>query len=107
SMMRRMLINYAEARNAAKRQGRAELVALEDALGVFTNPEADLLELNRSLVAARSPAGKSGGTAILRRPFARGDGRSAQHRARYRQARVEHGAALAPAADGGAPARAK
>ena len=49
SMMRRILINYAEARNAAKREGKAQVVALEDALGVFTNPEVDFLELNRSL----------------------------------------------------------
>ncbi len=49
SMMRRILINHAEARNAAKRNGGAEFVALEDALGVFLDARLDLLELNRSL----------------------------------------------------------
>lgn len=49
TIMRRILINHAEARKAAKRQPFADAVALEDALGVFTNPRVDLLELNRSL----------------------------------------------------------
>jgi RNA polymerase sigma factor (TIGR02999 family) len=49
SMMRRILINYAEARKAAKREGYAGAIALEDALGVFANPQVDFLELNRSL----------------------------------------------------------
>jgi RNA polymerase sigma factor (TIGR02999 family) len=48
SMMRRILINYAEARNAAKREGYAGAIALEDALGVFTNPQVDFLDQNRS-----------------------------------------------------------
>jgi RNA polymerase sigma factor (TIGR02999 family) len=48
-MMRRILINYAEARNTAKREGYAGAVALDDALGVFTKPQVDFLELNRSL----------------------------------------------------------
>jgi RNA polymerase sigma-70 factor, ECF subfamily len=48
-MMRRILINHAEARKAAKREGYADAIALDDALGVFTNPQVDLLELNRSL----------------------------------------------------------
>jgi RNA polymerase sigma-70 factor, ECF subfamily len=49
SMMRRILINHAEGRHAAKRQGHAEVVALDDALGAFTQPKVDLLSLNRSL----------------------------------------------------------
>jgi RNA polymerase sigma factor (TIGR02999 family) len=49
SMMRRILINHAQAHNAAKRQGKADVIALEDALGVFTQPKIDLLALNRSL----------------------------------------------------------
>ena len=49
SMMRRILINYAEARKAAKRLGNAQLVPLEDAFGVSTVPGLDVLELNRSL----------------------------------------------------------
>ena len=49
TIMRRILIHHAEARNAAKRQAFGEAVALEDALGVFTNPRVDLLELNQSL----------------------------------------------------------
>lgn len=49
SMMRRILINHARASQAAKREGYTQALALEDALGVFTNPEIDLLELNRAL----------------------------------------------------------
>jgi RNA polymerase sigma-70 factor, ECF subfamily len=48
-MMRRILINHARGNQAAKREGFANAIALEDALGVFTNPEVDLLELNRAL----------------------------------------------------------
>jgi len=49
SMMRRILINHAEARAAAKRNAGDAALALEDALGVFSDPRIDLLELNRSL----------------------------------------------------------
>jgi RNA polymerase sigma factor (TIGR02999 family) len=49
SMMRRILINHAEAHRAGKRQGSADRVAMEDALGVFTQPKVDLLDLNHSL----------------------------------------------------------
>lgn len=49
SMMRRILINHARDRQAAKREGFANAIALEDALGVFTNPRIDLLELNQAL----------------------------------------------------------
>jgi len=49
TMMRRILLKHAEARNAAKRQGYAAALSLEDALGVFTNPQVDLLALNESL----------------------------------------------------------
>jgi RNA polymerase sigma-70 factor (ECF subfamily) len=49
TMMRRILINHAKAHQAAKREGYAQAIALEDALGVFTNPEVDLLDLDQSL----------------------------------------------------------
>ncbi len=49
SLMRRILINHAEAHKAAKRQGFAEAVTLNDALGMFANPKVDVLELNESL----------------------------------------------------------
>jgi RNA polymerase sigma factor (TIGR02999 family) len=49
SMMRRILINHARAQQAAKREGFLNAVSLEDALGVFTNPQVDLLELNTAL----------------------------------------------------------
>ena len=38
SMMRRILINHARAQQAAKREGFAQAIALEDALGVFSQP---------------------------------------------------------------------
>lgn len=49
SMMRRILINHARAQQAAKREGFTQAIALEDALGVFTNPQVDLVLLNRAL----------------------------------------------------------
>ncbi len=49
TMMRRILINHAKARKAAKREGYAEAVTLDDALGVFTDPQVDLLDLDHSL----------------------------------------------------------
>jgi len=49
TMMRRILINHAKAHQAAKRGGYAAAISLEDALGVFTNPQVDLLDLDCSL----------------------------------------------------------
>lgn len=49
SMMRRILINYAEARHAAKREGSTTTIALDDAPGLFAQPQIDVLELNSSL----------------------------------------------------------
>lgn len=49
TMMRRILINHAKANQAAKREGFAEALSLEDALGVFTNPQVDLLDLDQTL----------------------------------------------------------
>jgi RNA polymerase sigma-70 factor, ECF subfamily len=49
SMMRRILLNHARDRMAAKREGFANALSMEDALGVFTNPRVGLLELNQAL----------------------------------------------------------
>jgi RNA polymerase sigma factor (TIGR02999 family) len=49
TMMRRILINHAQARLAAKRQAQTQAVALEDALGVFTDSRIDVLALNQVL----------------------------------------------------------
>ena len=49
TMMRRILINHAKAYQAAKREGYAAAISLEDALGVFTNPQVDLLDLDQTL----------------------------------------------------------
>jgi RNA polymerase sigma factor (TIGR02999 family) len=49
TMMRRILINHAQAHNAAKREGNTEVLSLEDAFGVFTDPRIDLLHLNTML----------------------------------------------------------
>jgi RNA polymerase sigma-70 factor (ECF subfamily) len=49
SMMRRILVNHAKAHKASKREGFAEAVTLQDALGVFTNQPVDLLDLEQSL----------------------------------------------------------
>jgi RNA polymerase sigma-70 factor (ECF subfamily) len=49
TMMRRILLNYAEARSAAKRQAHAQAVTLDEALGVSTGSQVDLIELNQAL----------------------------------------------------------
>jgi RNA polymerase sigma-70 factor (ECF subfamily) len=49
TMMRRILINHAQAQNAAKRQGSVDLVSLEDAFGIFSDPRIDVLHLNAAL----------------------------------------------------------
>jgi RNA polymerase sigma factor (TIGR02999 family) len=49
SMMRRILINHAEARHAAKRQGDAQRVAVGENPGGSAPMQLDILALNRSL----------------------------------------------------------
>jgi RNA polymerase sigma-70 factor, ECF subfamily len=49
TMMRRILINHAQAHNAAKREGSVEVLSLEDAFGIFTDPRIDILLLNTTL----------------------------------------------------------
>jgi RNA polymerase sigma-70 factor (ECF subfamily) len=49
SMMRRILINYAKARKTAKREGYSEALTLDDSLGVFQDPQVDLIDLDQSL----------------------------------------------------------
>ena len=49
TMMRRILINYAEARKAAKREGQVNAVSLDEALNISTGSSLDLLDLNRAL----------------------------------------------------------
>lgn len=48
-MMRRLLINHAEARSAAKRGGGAVHVTLSEASSVAPSVEVELLDLNRAL----------------------------------------------------------
>jgi RNA polymerase sigma factor (TIGR02999 family) len=49
TMMRRILINYAEARKAAKREGQVNAVSLDEALNISTGSSLDLLDLDRAL----------------------------------------------------------
>jgi RNA polymerase sigma-70 factor (ECF subfamily) len=49
TMMRRILINYAEARKAAKREGQANAVSLDEALNISTGSSLDVLDLDRAL----------------------------------------------------------
>jgi len=49
TMMRRILINHALAHKAAKRQGSVEVMALDEAFGISTDPRVDLLHLNTTL----------------------------------------------------------
>lgn len=47
--MRRILINYAEARNAERRGGDAVRVPLDDILAYFEEKKVDLITLNKAL----------------------------------------------------------
>jgi RNA polymerase sigma-70 factor, ECF subfamily len=49
TMMRRILINYAEARKAAKREGQANAISLDEALNISTGTSLDLFDLDRAL----------------------------------------------------------
>ena len=48
-MMRRILVNHAEAHRAAKRGGGAQKLSLDDAISFFDEQHLDLLELNEAL----------------------------------------------------------
>jgi RNA polymerase sigma-70 factor (ECF subfamily) len=48
-MMRRILVNHAEAHNAAKRGGQAQKLSLDEAISFFAEQQVDLLELNAAL----------------------------------------------------------
>lgn len=48
-MMRRILINHANDRNAKKRQGYANKVSLDDAVSLFEKRELDLVSLDEAL----------------------------------------------------------
>ena len=48
-MMRRILVNHAEAHKAAKRGGPAQKLSLDEAISFFTDQQLDLLELNEAL----------------------------------------------------------
>ncbi|HXK06331.1 MAG TPA: sigma-70 family RNA polymerase sigma factor [Verrucomicrobiae bacterium] len=49
TMMRRILINHAQAHKAAKREGSVQMVALDEAFGVRLDPRLDILHLNTTL----------------------------------------------------------
>jgi len=49
TMMRRILINHAQAHKAAKREGSVEMVALDEAFGAKLDPRIDILHLNTTL----------------------------------------------------------
>ena len=48
-MMRRILVNHAEAHHAAKRGGYAEKLSLDEAVSFFESEQVDLLALNTAL----------------------------------------------------------
>ena len=48
-MMRRILVNHAEAHHAAKRGGMAQKLSLDEAIRFFDEEQIDLLELNEAL----------------------------------------------------------
>ena len=48
-MMRRILVNHAEAHKAAKRGGQAQKLSLDEAISFFAQQQLDLLDLNEAL----------------------------------------------------------
>jgi RNA polymerase sigma factor (TIGR02999 family) len=48
-MMRRILVNHAEAHNASKRGGVAQKLSLDQAISFLNEQQVDLLELNEAL----------------------------------------------------------
>jgi RNA polymerase sigma factor (TIGR02999 family) len=48
-MMRRILVNHAEAHHAAKRGGHAQKLSLDEAVSFFEEEQVDLLALNQAL----------------------------------------------------------
>lgn len=56
-MMRRILVNHAQARHAAKRGGRAPRLSLDEAVSVFEERDVDLVALDEALtdLAALDP----------------------------------------------------
>ena len=87
TMMRRILINYAEARRSAKREGQANAISLDEALEYLNR---DFARSARSRPGARTPggtrsaAGPGGRTPLLRRPHHRGNRRGARRSRRPR-----------------------
>jgi RNA polymerase sigma factor (TIGR02999 family) len=49
TMMRRILVNHAEARHAAKRGGRGRRITLEPSHAIGAGPDVDVLSLNEAL----------------------------------------------------------
>lgn len=49
-MMRRILVNHAEAHHAAKRGGHAQKLSLDEAVSFFEAEQVDLLALNTALI---------------------------------------------------------
>jgi RNA polymerase sigma-70 factor, ECF subfamily len=49
SMMRRILVNHAEAHHAAKRGGDAQKLSVDEAISFFEEQDLDLLALNEAL----------------------------------------------------------
>jgi RNA polymerase sigma factor (TIGR02999 family) len=66
TMMRRILINHAQAHKAAKREGSVEMVTLDEAFGVHTDPRIDLLHLNTTLERLSSLDAQQGRVVELR-----------------------------------------
>jgi RNA polymerase sigma factor (TIGR02999 family) len=77
TMMRRILINHAQAHKAAKRSGNAERIALDDAFGVFTDPRSiSCTSMPRSTGSAASTRSRDGSSSCA----TSGDSRSKRRR---------------------------
>ncbi len=107
-MMRRVLVNHAVARQRVKRGQGWQRVTIDTGLELAASPaephELDLIGDRRAAAppgSARRAPGPGGGAALLRRDDHRGDRRGAGDLPGHRQARVGHGAALAPAGAAG------
>lgn len=101
--MRRILVDHARNRGAAKRGGPVEKIALEDAAVYCTSRPEELLALDEALrqLAGMGPEGGSRRRdAVLRRPDGNRDCRSAGCLSAHRETRLAHGTGVAAWPDG-------
>jgi RNA polymerase sigma-70 factor, ECF subfamily len=94
-LMRRILVDFARARQSEKRGGAAQQVSLDEALAFAPERSAELLALDDALTALAALNPRQSQIVELRYFGGRGGGRSAENLAAHRPPRLEPGARVA------------